>query len=72
MTTIFNKNDIEKVPAKLTCESCGKDFLCGANLGECWCFTVELTAESLTNLREKFKNCLCGECLNKAEHISAI
>ena len=56
----------EKISDKITCESCGKDFNCGANVGKCWCFNVELKAETLAELREDFKNCLCEDCLNKA------
>ncbi|MGI8639010.1 MAG: cysteine-rich CWC family protein [Pyrinomonadaceae bacterium] len=48
---------------KLTCESCGKEFSCGAKTEKCWCFEVELKAETLTELREDFKNCLCWDCL---------
>ena len=47
----------------LVCESCGKEFSCGAQKGNCWCFEVELKAETLEDLRENFKNCLCAECL---------
>lgn len=55
----------EKSPDKLICESCGEKFSCGARIGKCWCFTVEVKAETLAELREDFKNCLCENCLNK-------
>lgn len=55
--------DTEKISDKITCESCGKDLFCGANVGKCWCFNVELKAETLAELREDFKNCLCEDCL---------
>ncbi len=55
---------------KKVCESCGKEFSCGANVGECWCFAVEVKAETLTKLREDFDNCLCEDCLkNLADKI---
>lgn len=54
------KTDIEK----LICESCGEEFSCGANVGKCWCFSVEVEKETLTKLRDDFKRCLCEECLN--------
>ena len=57
--------DTEKISDKIICESCGKDFACGANVGKCWCFNVELKAETLAELREDFKNCLCEDCLEK-------
>jgi Cysteine-rich CWC len=48
-----------------TCESCGKDFNCGANTKKCWCFEIDLNAETLAKLQEDFKSCLCVECLKK-------
>ncbi len=54
----------EKISAKLICESCGKEFSCGANAQECWCFAVEVKAETLAKVREDFKNCLCEDCLS--------
>lgn len=53
----------ETVFDKIKCESCGKQFSCGANAGKCWCFDVETQPETLTNLQEDFKNCLCQDCL---------
>ena len=50
---------------KIVCESCGEEFSCGANVEKCWCFEVELKAETLADLREDFKNCLCQDCLKK-------
>ena len=57
------ENTGEKVSDKLICESCGEEFSCGANVGKCWCFKVELKAETLAKLRENFKSCLCENCL---------
>ncbi len=59
------KKPLEKVAEKSICESCGEAFSCGANVGKCWCFAVEVKAETLAELREDFKNCLCENCLNK-------
>lgn len=53
----------ENIPEKAVCESCGEEFSCGANVGECWCFAVELKAENLGKLRENSNNCLCQDCL---------
>ncbi len=61
----FTENTEEKVSDKLICESCGEEFSCGADVGECWCFAIELKAETLTELRENFKSCLCKDCLRK-------
>jgi hypothetical protein len=57
------ENKTENVPEKLVCESCGLEFSCGANIGKCWCFTVDVKAETLAELRENFKSCLCENCL---------
>jgi hypothetical protein len=60
------KNTDEKVFDKLICESCGVEFSCGANVGECWCFAVEVKADVLADLRESFGSCLCKDCLGLA------
>ncbi len=56
---------VESVSEKSVCESCGKEFSCGANVGECWCFAVEVKAETLAKLREDFDKCLCQDCLKE-------
>jgi hypothetical protein len=55
----------EIISDKLICESCNNEFFCGANVGECWCFAVEVEAETLADLRERFNSCLCEDCLLK-------
>lgn len=58
----------ETKPDKILCESCGEEFSCGANAEKCWCFEVDLSSETLAELRENFKSCLCQNCLTeKAE-----
>ena len=59
--------DVEKVPAKTICQSCGGEFFCGANVGACWCFAVALKPEIVADWRGKFENCLCEICLSEAE-----
>ncbi len=54
-------------PEKLICESCGKEFSCGVNVGKCWCFEVEVDKKTLAQLREDYKNCLCNDCLRKLQ-----
>ncbi len=49
----------------LTCESCGKPFECGAKLGKCWCFEVDVNIETLDELKENFERCLCPKCLEE-------
>lgn len=52
-----------KESSETTCESCGKDFSCGAKTGKCWCFEIELDADALKILQKIYKNCLCSNCL---------
>jgi cysteine-rich CWC protein len=47
------------------CEACGKPFVCGASLKGCWCLQIKLSAEARKQLRERYKHCLCQECLMK-------
>jgi hypothetical protein len=49
-----------------TCESCGREFGCGAQDQECWCSTLTLGADRLAVLREHFERCLCPDCLRLA------
>ena len=49
-----------------TCESCGREFGCGARDAECWCADHELGPERLAILREHFERCLCPDCLTVA------
>jgi Cysteine-rich CWC len=49
-----------------TCESCGREFGCGARDSSCWCDDVALGPERLAILREHFERCLCPDCLTVA------
>ena len=49
--------------ATQACESCGREFTCGADTGSCWCGSMELGADRLAILREHFELCLCPDCL---------
>jgi hypothetical protein len=49
-----------------TCESCGREFGCGARDDSCWCAAVALGPEPLAILREHFERCLCPDCLTVA------
>lgn len=55
----------EKYKDPSTCESCGESFICGATIKGCWCIKVELTDEDRKQLKAKFKDCLCPDCLEK-------
>jgi hypothetical protein len=58
---------MKQLPDKLICEFCDKEFSCGASVGKCWCFDVDLKADTLAQMRKDFKNCLCQECLDKSK-----
>ncbi len=60
--------DEQEKPETKICEVCGAKFSCGANIGKCWCFEIELKTETLTELREDYKNCLCENCLGKVKN----
>ena len=46
-----------------SCESCGREFSCGADESTCWCAEHTLGPERLAILREHFERCLCPDCL---------
>jgi len=50
---------------ELDCEGCGKRFPCEASPAGCWCSQVQLGEEALTELRARYKRCLCRECLER-------
>ncbi len=45
------------------CGACGKPFVCGASFKGCWCFDIKLSDATRRELRERYKDCLCRECL---------
>ncbi len=53
----------------LICESCGKEFPCGAKTEKCWCFDIDLSAETLSKLQKDFKRCLCENCLTEKANL---
>jgi hypothetical protein len=49
----------------IACESCGQDFTCGATLTGCWCMKVKLTDKVRSDLRARYRTCLCKSCLER-------
>jgi hypothetical protein len=49
-----------------SCESCGREFACGADEPQCWCGEVVLSPERRAVLHEHFERCLCPDCLRVA------
>lgn len=46
------------------CSLCGEDFACNGGEPGCWCESVELTRETLAELRAIAADCLCPSCLS--------
>lgn len=62
--------DTNKSQRELVCESCGVTFGCyPAPEGGCWCAEVKLSDEARTEVRSKFGDCLCPDCLVKFAEI---
>ncbi|MGI9035258.1 MAG: cysteine-rich CWC family protein [Pyrinomonadaceae bacterium] len=61
--TVFKMSIADKILTKDVCESCGKEFSCGAKDGDCWCFEISVAAENLAKMKKDFENCLCRDCL---------
>ncbi len=51
------------IPKVKTCPACGGTFECFNQ--ECWCGQVPLSGETLAQLRQSYKGCLCRSCLEK-------
>jgi len=49
----------------VTCEACGNDFTCGASLKGCWCAEITLSGEDRAELKARYSDCLCRQCLEK-------
>jgi hypothetical protein len=46
------------------CARCGGAFYCGmTDDGPCVCAGVTLDADTLADLRQRYRGCLCGDCL---------
>lgn len=48
------------------CEGCGRDFGCGAGGNWCWCVAETVPPDVLAELRERYRDCLCPDCLARA------
>ena len=49
-----------------TCPRCGGPFACGAGADRatpCFCVSFELGAQRLAELRARWSDCLCADCL---------
>jgi len=48
------------------CELCGSDFECKGLLG-CWCRSVDISREQLSELSKQTADCICPNCLAKVQ-----
>lgn len=46
------------------CPECGKTFECKHN-ADCFCTKYVLDKQTLDLLKEKYKDCICEDCLKK-------
>ena len=52
--------------AAASCPRCGAHFHCGVNDSTpCACSTLQLSAAQLTELRQRYGDCLCLACLTR-------
>jgi len=58
-------NTIVSGGRELKCEACGNDFTCGVSLKGCWCSEVQVSNEARAAMRDRYKDCLCRDCLEK-------
>ncbi|WP_072032145.1 cysteine-rich CWC family protein [Crocinitomix catalasitica] len=50
------------------CSKCQSPFNCNVNdIKACHCSQVKLTPEILAEIKEKYDNCLCNDCLRMFE-----
>ena len=49
---------------KKICPKCGKEFECKHDK-TCFCTRYSLSKEALRELKEKYDNCLCEDCLRQ-------
>lgn len=49
---------------KKCCPRCANPFECKAgNITQCQCFDVQLTTEQQAFIEDRYKDCLCRDCL---------
>lgn len=51
------------------CNKCQQSFECKAvDISSCHCYTIKLSPEAAQEIREKYDNCLCNDCLKEYEN----
>ena len=62
---------LRRKPVRQVCEACGCEFACAASLDSCWCTEIQLSETARARLRERYRHCLCRDCLERAAAKSA-
>jgi len=47
------------------CSKCKAAFECCNERSGCWCEALQIAPETLHELRERYDNCLCPNCLTE-------
>lgn len=56
----------EKMPEPVICERCKNPFECKSfQITECQCYGIDLNEKERAYLSEKYKSCLCRNCLTE-------
>ena len=60
------KHSIMPLKEFKSCPRCNKKFECDpGNIEQCQCYGIVLSAEEIAWMEEKYKNCLCSNCLRQ-------
>ncbi len=59
---------VGNAPAQKACAACGEKFPCSASAATCWCESVKLDQNTLSELRDRYSDCLCPRCLSAAQN----
>ncbi|TVZ41318.1 Cysteine-rich CWC [Alteromonadaceae bacterium 2753L.S.0a.02] len=64
---MHERSDIESDEVvNSVCPRCKRDFFCnGGSVSRCHCSTVVLTVEQRDCISERWKGCLCSDCLQE-------
>jgi len=59
---------VEKKAAKnldpSSCPKCGEAFHCSTS-SKCWCYEIDVPADTMEKLQEEYDGCLCPDCLKE-------
>ena len=60
------KEEVTGNQRQVRCLACGSTFgCCLVPISSCWCSKVEVSDTVLVEIRRKFSDCICPDCLNK-------